>query len=281
MNTSKTIAIIGSGNMGASLITGLLAEGYPASHLWITDPDANKLKHLAHQFGIQTTSDNVAAIKHSEIVIFAVKPQILPQVATDLAAAITSRNALVISIAAGVRADSLSHWLGAKTAIVRTMPNTPALVGCGASALFANKQVTDEQRQSAEAILRAVGLVVWLDDEKLLDAVTALSGSGPAYFFLFMEIMQELGEQMGLTSEVARLLTAQTCLGAARMALQSSHSLSELRQQVTSPNGTTEAALKIFERENVRTVFDKALKAAHARSEELAQQFAATETKHA
>lgn len=281
MNTSKTIAIIGSGNMGASLVSGLLADGYPASKLWIADLDEAKLERIAQQSGIQTTTDNLEAIKHAEIVIFAVKPQILPQVASSVAEAIGARNALVISIAAGVREGSLVQWLGAKTAIVRAMPNTPALVGCGASALYANQGVTIEQRQSAEAILRAVGLVVWLEDEKLLDAVTALSGSGPAYFFLFMEIMQELGEQMGLASDVARLLTAQTALGAARMALQSSHSLSELRQQVTSPGGTTEAALKIFAEENIRDVFSKAITAARTRSEELAQQFAATETKHA
>lgn len=264
------IAIIGSGNMGASLIGGLIADGYPANKIWVTDPSTTKLMHLKETFGVHTTTDNQTAVNTADIVLIAVKPQILPDVAKTLATPIQQRKPLVISIAAGIREYALQTWLGGNIPIVRCMPNTPALIGCGASALFANSHTSHEQRNTAESILRAVGLVVWLEDEKQMDAVTALSGSGPAYFFLVMEILQTIGEQLGLPKDIARLLTLQTGFGATRMALESTLSASELRQQVTSPGGTTERALQVLEKENIRQIFTDALTAATKRSEELA-----------
>jgi pyrroline-5-carboxylate reductase len=273
-----TIAIIGSGNMGASLIGGLITDGYPADKIWIADPSSERLKQIEHQFGVHGTFNNEEAVKMADVVIFAIKPQIFATVATTLAETIQTKKPLVMSIAAGIRETTIQQWLGGNFAIVRSMPNTPALIGCGASALFANPYVTIEQRDVAESILRAVGLVVWLDDEKLMDAVTALSGSGPAYFFLLMDILQQAGEELGLPKEIARLLTLQTGFGATRMALESEASVSELRKQVTSPGGTTEAALNVLEEENLRRIFTKAVKAAATRSDELANRSASTES---
>jgi pyrroline-5-carboxylate reductase len=271
-----TIAIIGSGNMGASLIGGLIADGYPASQIWVTDTSLDRLKQMEQQFGITSTVDNIAAVSIADIVIFAVKPQVLSPVIHQLIKIIQQRKPLVISIAAGIQETTLQKWLGGNIPIVRCMPNTPALIGCGASALFANAFTSADQRNSAESILRAVGLVVWLTDEKQMDAVTALSGSGPAYFFLVMEILQEAGEKLGLPKDIARLLTLQTGFGATRMALESDASVNELRQQVTSPGGTTEQALLVLEKENLRQIFNDALHAAAKRSEELALQAEST-----
>jgi pyrroline-5-carboxylate reductase len=273
-----TIAIIGSGNMGASLIGGLIADGYPADKIWVTDPAIERLKQIEHQFGVHTTTQNHAAVKHADVVIFSIKPQIFASVAKDLAEAIQQKKPLVMSVAAGIRETTIQQWLGGNIAIVRSMPNTPALIGCGAAALFANAYVSHSERDIAESILRAVGLVVWLDNEKLMDAVTALSGSGPAYFFMVMEAMQQAAEALGLPKEIARLLTLQTGFGASRMALESEASISDLRKQVTSPGGTTEAALQVLEQENLRGIFANALNAAAHRSEELANRSEKTES---
>lgn len=178
----------------------------------------------------------------------------------------------MISVAAGIREENLQTGLGGYVAIVRCMPNTPALIGAGATALYANSYVDAKQHQLAESILRAVGITLWLENENDMDAVTALSGSGPAYFFLVIEALQAAGEKLGLSSETARLLTLQTAFGAARMALESSHSAEKLRQQVTSPGGTTAAALNVLEKEKLRDIFMHALEAACLRSKELAQE---------
>lgn len=269
--TTPVIAMIGAGNMGSSLIGGLINTGHPCDRLWATDPSEEKLQQLQQAFQIHTTPDNIQAAQAADILVFAVKPQLFAQVAKALAAAVQSHKPLVISIAAGIRIHNIQEWLGGNLAIVRAMPNTPALIGCGASALFANNYVNDEQRNLAESILRAVGVAVWLPDEKLMDTVTALSGSGPAYFFLMMEALQEAAEQQGLATDTARLLTLQTALGAARMAIESGKALDELRRNVTSPGGTTEKALSVLEENNVRDIFKKAIQAAKSRSEELAE----------
>lgn len=268
---TPVIAILGTGNMGSSLISGLIKNGHPADKLWAADTSEEKLLHLQQAFSIHTSSNNVKAAEVADIVVFAVKPQVFASVAMGLTPVLQSRHSLIISIAAGVREASIEHWLGHKTAIVRAMPNTAALIGCGATALFANAHVTEEQRNVAESILRAVGVVVWLPDEVLMDTVTALSGSGPAYFFLVMEALQQAAEQLGLAKETARLLTLQTALGAARMAIESGQSLAELRHNVTSPGGTTEKALSVLEENNIRDLFKQALLAAKLRSEELAE----------
>lgn len=270
--SSDKIAIIGGGNMGVSLIGGLIANGYAAKNIIVSDHDAAKLRSLESQFHVSTTHNNLEAIGQADIVIFAVKPQILKQVATELADLIQQRKPLIISIAAGIRESSLQQWLGGNVAIVRAMPNTPALIGCGASGLYSNPFTSLEQRQAAESVLRAVGLVVWVENESLMDAVTALSGSGPAYFFLVMEILQQAGEQMGLPKDIARLLTLQTAFGAARMALDSKEHASELRLRVTSPGGTTEKAINTLEQKKLREIFTQAVLAAEQRGKELADQ---------
>ncbi len=267
----KIISIIGAGNMGASLLGGLIATGLRPQQLRIADLDQQKLNQLHGQFHVPIEQDNSIAIKDADVLILAVKPQIIAEVAISLAETLQKTKPLVISIAAGIRIDDLQDWLGGHIAIVRCMPNTPALIQAGASALYANSFVTPEQKNLAESILRAVSLTVWLSDEKQMDAVTALSGSGPAYFFLMIEAMQKAGEKMGLPADVARLLTLQTAYGAARMALESNEVITELRRQVTSPGGTTEAAINVFENNHYRQLIEKALQAALNRSEELAE----------
>lgn len=268
---TSTIAIIGAGNMGSALLGGLIASGLPANKLWMSDPSQEKLARLHQRFNINTTQQNSEAIKNVDVVLLAVKPQIITLVARELATQIRSSLPLVISIAAGVRESSLQQHLGGKIPIVRCMPNTPALIGCGATALYANSYVSDAQCNLAESIARAIGVAVWVKEEKLLDVVTALSGSGPAYFFLMMESLQNAAEKMGLPSDTARLLTLQTALGSARMALESSESLPSLRKRVTSPGGTTEKALQVLEEAELRELFLQVIQAATKRAEELAE----------
>lgn len=268
---THVIAIIGAGNMGSSLIAGLINSGYPADKIWATDPSTEKLAQLQTAFHIHTTSDNQHAVDSAEIIIFAIKPQLFSTVAKPLAETIRIRHPLIISIAAGVRIAYLEKCFSAQSAIVRTMPNTPALVGCGATALFANPLVTPDQRNLAESIMRSVGITVWLTHEEEMDTVTALSGSGPAYFFLMMEALHEAAQELGLPHETARLLTLQTALGAARMAIESNSELADLRHRVTSPGGTTEKAISVLDNE-IRHLFRKALQAAKQRSIELGNQ---------
>ncbi len=267
-----SMAFIGGGNMAASLIGGLIADGYDAQAIWVSDPDNAKLAALHERFFVHTTQSNLEAAQHSAVWLLAVKPQAIKQVATELAPRALQTRPLVISIAAGVHIADLDHWLGGGQAIVRAMPNTPALVQSGASALYANALTSDAQKSAAESILRAVGVAVWLEDETLMDAVTALSGSGPAYFFLVMEALEEAGVKAGLTRATARLLTLQTAFGAAKIALESNESTAELRARVTSKGGTTEQALKVLEQGGLRELFEAAFKAAQARSVELAKQ---------
>ena len=267
------IAFIGGGNMARSLIGGLLDDGMPAERIWVADPNESVLRRLSDRFAIHITTDNNEAIFNAQVMILAIKPQLAKPVVRELAPAIQKSRPLVISIAAGIREADLRSWLSEDAAIVRTMPNTPALVRSGATALFANSAVSKEQRNLAESILRAVGMTLWVDDESLMDAVTALSGSGPAYFFLIMEALENAGEHLGLPRETARLLTLQTAFGAAKMALESNEDLAELRQRVTSPGGTTQRAINVLQQHKLEAVFDEALRAAHQRSVELAELF--------
>ncbi|MES9857632.1 MAG: pyrroline-5-carboxylate reductase [Sedimenticola sp.] len=269
--TSKTIAFIGGGNMSASLIGGLIADGYKAKRIIASDPDGEKLAGLAARFGIITAPSNDDAVSRADVVLLAVKPQMMKEVVLGIAKIAQSRRPLIVSIAAGVREKELNHWLGDGLALIRTMPNTPAILQAGATVLHAAAGVTNEQKNLAESILRAVGLTCWVDDEEKMDAVTALSGSGPAYFFMVMEAMEEAGKAMGLAAETTRLLTLQTALGAARMAIESSDGPAMLRQQVTSPGGTTERALAILEEGALRDLFGKALQGARERSVELSR----------
>ncbi len=264
------LGFIGAGNMASAIIGGLLAEGYPAERIWATDPSAEKLQQMQAEWGINTTADNEEAVSQVEVLVLAVKPQILGQVCRDLQAAVAASRPLVISIAAGIMAESLERWLGSDTALVRCMPNTPALVQTGASGLYANDNVSDQQQQRAEQILSAVGMAVWVDREELLDSVTAVSGSGPAYYFMVMEAMIAAGEAQGLDRDTSTRLTLQTALGAARMALASDVDPAELRRRVTSPRGTTEKAVESFEAGGLRELFREAMDACAERSKSLA-----------
>ena len=270
---NATLTFIGGGNMAASLVGGLIADGWDPARIRVADPDANQRERMAASHQVTTTPDNQAAMSDADVVVLAVKPQLLATVARDLAASIGQQQPLVISIAAGIREAKLRDWLGADTAIVRAMPNTPALVRSGATALYANPAVSEAQRSLAESILRAVGLVIWIEDEALMDAITALSGSGPAYFFLFMEALQAAGEEQGLPAETARLLTLQTAFGAARMALESSDDAGTLRHHVTSPGGTTERAIGILQEGGLAELLSRAVQGAAERANELATEF--------
>ena len=270
--TDFTLAFIGGGSMARSLIGGLIADGWAPGRIQVADPDAARTTQLAERFPVITTRDNSEAIAGADAVILAVKPQILHEVATQIAPAIREQQPVVISVAAGIRETSLRDWLGDQTAIVRCMPNTPALVQSGATALYANAWVSEDQRSLAETVMRAVGLALWVEDESQMDAVTALSGSGPAYFFLFMEALQAAATELGLAADTARLLTLQTAFGAAKMALESREDAATLRQRVTSPGGTTERAIEVFRQEGLETVALRALQAAAERSRELADE---------
>lgn len=266
------LAFIGAGNMARSLIGGLIANGFDPQQIHVADPVAESLQNLAAQYPVHISTDNLEVIKQADVVILAVKPQQLQTVLKQIGPQ-WSPQALLISIAAGVRLDAISRWLGHdNAAVVRAMPNTPSLVQAGAAALYANAHVSTEQHELAESILRAVGLALWVDDETKMDAVTALSGSGPAYFFLVMEAMEAAAAELGLPQETARLLCLETAFGAAKMALESDESAAKLRQRVTSPGGTTERAIHELEDGGLHGLFENALVAAALRARELADQ---------
>jgi pyrroline-5-carboxylate reductase len=267
-----SISFIGGGNMARSLIGGLLQGGYEAGQIRVCDPDATQRERLRQGFTIFATEQMADVVDNADCLVLAVKPQVLYSVCTDLAARIAGKNPLLLSIAAGVRVNSIDRWLGQDHAIVRCMPNTPALIQAGASALYAKQTVSDAQRDLAESIMRTAGITLWVDDEKLMDAVTALSGSGPAYIFLVIEAMQSAGEKLGLPAAQSKLLALQTVLGAAKMAMEDSEPVAQLRARVTSKGGTTERALETFQKGNLQKLFTDAITAAYDRSAELAQQ---------
>ncbi|MEW5974016.1 MAG: pyrroline-5-carboxylate reductase [Pseudomonadota bacterium] len=267
MNDKPQIAFIGGGNMARALVGGLIRNDHPAERLCVADPHAEARAQL-EGLGVCALADNLRAVEQAQVVVLAVKPQALGAVARELAPSLRP-DQLVISIAAGVRVDTLRRWLNGHARIVRAMPNTPALVQAGATGLFAPDEVSAAERALAESILRAVGTTVWVEQEGLIDAVTALSGSGPAYVFLVMEAMQAAGEQLGLDAATARLLTLETVLGAARLALESKDDPAVLRARVTSPGGTTERGIAALEAAGLRQAFADALKAAFERAGEL------------
>lgn len=271
----RTIGFIGGGNMATSLLGGLISDNCPPGNIWVAEPDAARREELASRFGVNTTADNGELVTAVDVVVLAVKPQVLHEVCRGIAETTQAHQPLVLSVAAGIRIGDIDRWLGGNCAIVRTMPNTPALVQSGATALFANERVSAEQRELAESIMRAVGLTLWLAQESQMDAVTALSGSGPAYFFLIIELLQQTGAKLGLPEESARLLAMQTAFGAAKMALESPDESTTLRARVTSPGGTTERAIGILEQGGIRELFEKALSGARERAGELADELGA------
>ena len=270
MNSNfPSLAFIGGGNMARSLIAGLIARGWPSASIHVSEPGKELREALAHDFGVAAHADNVHAASAAALWIFAVKPQVLKAVCQALAKTAQSTRPLIVSMAAGITCAQLELWLGGELAVVRAMPNTPALLGAGATGLFANARTSSRQRDLAENLLHAVGSTAWIDDEALMDAVTALSGSGPAYVFLLAEAMQTAGRAHGLPDEVARKLALQTIFGAARMLLESGEPADVLRQRVTSPGGTTQAAIESLESGGFRTLINAAIATATQRGAEL------------
>ncbi len=270
---NTNIAFIGCGNMGRNLIGGLVANGMPTDHLAASDPDPEQRRILSEQFGLHTDADNQTVAAGADIIVLAVKPQVMHGVVTEVAPALRDTEKLIISIAAGIKLDSIARWLGHPAAILRVMPNTPALIQAGVSALLANEHVTEIQKNCAETLIRSVGSTIWLNDETQMDCVTALSGCGPAYFFYLMECMEKAAEDMGLNKEQARLLILETAVGSAKMALLSSADPATLRKQVTSPGGATEQALEVFTRKNLGTIVQEAIKAATQQAQALSAEF--------
>ncbi|RDH82883.1 MAG: pyrroline-5-carboxylate reductase [endosymbiont of Galathealinum brachiosum] len=266
------ICFIGGGNMAGSLISGLISNQYPTNKITVTDPDQQKLDQLKRQFSINTEIDNLKAVEASDVIVLAVKPQVLKVVCDNIKTATLKTKPLLISIAAGIRSTDIDRWLGGNNALVRCMPNTPALIQAGATGLFANTSTSDNQKNIADQILSSAGITLWVDNEAQLDAVTAVSGSGPAYFFLFLEAMQAAGKQLGLDESTAAKLAKQTALGAARMALEGDDDPTTLREKVTSKGGTTAAALASFENNNFNDIINQALTAARDRAIELADE---------
>lgn len=270
-NTPK-LTFIGVGNMAKSIIGGLIENGYPAEQITLCAPTEEKLAANANTYGTPYTTDNCQGCKEADVIVLAVKPGMITQVCAEISSSLKA-GSLVISVAAGITLDAMQKPLPAGQAVVRCMPNTPSQVLQGASGLFANTLTSEVQRKVTESIMGAVGITCWVSKENLIDSVTAVSGSGPAYYFLMMEAMIAAGEAQGLDKATATELTLQTALGAAMLAKSSEVSVDELRRRVTSPNGTTEQAIKSFEANGIRNIFSEAMDAARARSESLAKEF--------
>ncbi len=263
------IAFIGGGNMARSLIAGLVAAGTPAASIEVVEPQAAQRQALQQELGVRVAESITAAALDAGAVVLAVKPQVMAAVCAELAPRLAA-GTLVVSIAAGITTATLRHWLGANAVLVRAMPNTPALLGAGMTGLYADAGAGTQQRQAAQAILAAAGQTRWIDDEALMDAVTAVSGSGPAYVFALAEAMEAAAQEQGLDAEAARQLVVHTVLGAARMLVESGRSPTELRQAVTSPNGTTQAALETLATGHFHALVGKAVAAAAERGRQLA-----------
>ncbi|HKU16883.1 MAG TPA: pyrroline-5-carboxylate reductase [Steroidobacteraceae bacterium] len=269
---SPVLAFIGGGNMARSLIGGLLERGWRAQQIVVADPLAAQRDALQSQLAIRVTDDNAAAARGADVVVLAVKPQEMQRAVQSMAQAIMDQQALIISVAAGIRASDIQRWLPG-IPVVRAMPNRPALQGCGMTGLYATTDVSTERRALAEQILGAVGATLWLEREQHMDIVTAVSASGPAYFFLLIEMLEQAGVTQGLAPEVSRRLAIETAYGSGAMARAASESPAVLRQQVTSKGGTTEAALRELEARHIRAAFEAAVAAATRRAAELADEF--------
>ena len=270
MSNSK-ITFIGGGNMARSLIGGLVATGMSNKDISVSEPKAGLREKLTKDFGVNALEENASAVMGANVIVLAVKPQILQEVVTPLGSLVAKARPLLISVAAGVTCSSIERWIGGDPALIRVMPNTPALIGAGISALYANSNVGVDQRALAEKIVTAVGKTVWIEEESLMDAVTAVSGSGPAYFFYIMQAIHDAAVREGLDTETARLLSLETALGAARLAIASTEDPGNLQAQVTSPGGTTEAAIKVLDNSGVSDTLRQAVSAARARGGELAK----------
>ena len=252
----------------------MLDSGFKAANIWVSAPDDNHLQSIRKQFGVSVTTDNRYCAEQADMAVLAVKPQVMASVCSDIAPVVQNTRPLMVSIAAGLEASTLDEWLGGGLPLVRVMPNTPSLVGKGAAGLYANDQVKEKQKAMVESVFNSIGSALWVDDESLLHAVTALSGSGPAYFFLMLEALEEAATDAGIAGETARALAIQTMAGAAEMAGRSEHDPGQLKRNVMSPGGTTEQAIQTFEEGGLRDLVKKAYSAAYKRSGEMAKELA-------
>ena len=269
--TDQRLGLIGGGNMARSLVGGLIKSGIAPESMIVSDPDDSIRRALVEDFSIQTCADNTDAARVADILVLAVKPQVMRCAVEDIAESLLQRQPLVVSIAAGIPIASIESWAGSPLALIRVMPNPPALTGNGASGMYANHRVSKSQRVQARKIMEAIGIAVWVDEESLIDTVTAVSGSGPAYFFYLMDAMVKAAQEGGLNPDASRQLTLQTALGAAQLALASGESLTELRRRVTSPGGTTQAAVEMLDKNGCEEILIRAVHAARERSVELAK----------
>ena len=274
MSNSSAISFIGAGNMASAIIGGMLDNGYQAGNIWVSAPDDSHLQALRDRFGVSVTTDNRHCAQQADMVVLAVKPQVMAEVCRDIAPVVQNTRPLMVSIAAGLTSDTLDGWLGGGLPLVRVMPNTPSLVGKGAAGLFANAAVTGEQKTMVQSVFESIGSALWVDDEEQLHGVTALSGSGPAYFFLMLEALEAAATEAGIAPETARELAIQTMAGAAEMAARSEHDPAQLKRNVMSPGGTTERAINTFEDGGMRGLVQKAYNAAFERSQEMSKELA-------
>ncbi len=269
----QTLAFIGAGSMASSIIGGLINDGYDAGKIIAANPSSEKLLHLKTQFHIQITENNVEAMEQADVILFCVKPDKIASVSHDLKT-VNRHDKLVISVAAGITCELIEQWLLHKTPIIRAMPNTPSLLGAGACGLFANDSCTKSHKDIGESIFRSVGITLWVQNEADMNAITALSGSGPAYFLLVFEAMIDCAVQWGLSYKQARLLVLQTALGATRMAMEHEEPIQQLRQSVTSKGGTTQAAIETLQHHQLPQIFQEALENARNRASEMTELFA-------
>lgn len=272
---ATNITFIGAGNMASAIIGGLIDSGIAPDSITATSPTEDMLRPVSQRFGVNAQTDNNTAIRNADVVVLAVKPQIMRDVCEAMQETALQQRPLIISIAAGLDAETINQWLGGGHAVVRCMPNTPSLVGCGASGLFANQAVTSEQRDTATQMMEAVGIVEWVEDEALINAVTAVSGSAPAYFFLMFEAMEEAAVKLGLPADTARRLAIQTALGAATMAQRSEDTPATLKQNVMSPGGTTERAIQHMEDAELRKTIADAMQACADRAQAMSKELSA------
>ena len=271
MENKTVIGFIGAGNMAYALIKGLLSNGFDAKNINVSDSNEGLLIKRQSELNITTYSDNSAILDNSDIVVFAVKPQVLSIVCLQLKNKVKQSH-LFVSIVAGIRANDINRWLGGNFALVRTMPNTPALFQSGVTGLFANDLVSAQQKELVTSILSSVGECFWVDEEKLIDAITAISGSGPAYFFLLMQSITQAATALGLDEKTGNSLSIQTSLGASLMATKSGKDSKTLRKEVTSPNGTTQAAIESFQDQNFEGIVAAATRAAYDRARQLSNE---------
>lgn len=259
MTQSPVIGFIGAGNLAHSLVSGLVANGFQSSLIWCSDRNLEKREAFHQEFKVQITESPSKVVEQVDVLVLAIKPKDVRALLQDIQKPLMQQKPLILSVVAGVHTQQIEKWLGSPFAIVRAMPNTPALLGAGATGLYANTRVSDTDRDRAESLLRTVGITTWVNHEHDLDIVTILSGSGPAYFLLLIDILQKQGEHLGLPSKIANLLTLQTALGASRMALETSLSIEELTSNIATSGGITEKALQSLEQGGIRDLIKKAL----------------------